>query len=195
MGCGDQWAGHDDSGAVSIRTASLPAGLLARTNELEMIGVTGPGQFPPVVMLKEARLLGKGTTPPPRRVSYDELLMGRLPPGLSLCPARRNGGGNRGRVCARVPPARQQVCLRYLSLVGIHRKVLHCGLRPRRSCSCVPITNGCRKRPKPCASTSRKRTRKRERSVVSRIRWWIFTTAKLQHRVQTNLLAALNKTE
>jgi len=70
---------HDGSNSVFIRT-SIPSvrNLFARTNELEISGETAPGQFSPIVLVKEATLLGQGKIPPPRPVAYEDLLMGGL---------------------------------------------------------------------------------------------------------------------
>ncbi len=43
---------------------------------VEVTGVTGPGDFAPVVDSPHIRVLGAGTLPPPHRVSYEDLISG-----------------------------------------------------------------------------------------------------------------------
>lgn len=69
---------HDESGSIFIRVSGDQANFLARTNLLEISGITGSGEFAPIVMANHVRLLGHGEIPEPRRVTYDDLLMGRL---------------------------------------------------------------------------------------------------------------------
>ncbi len=69
---------RDLSGAVYIRTTGLAPGMLSRANEVEVSGVTSAGEFAPTVVAKEVRVLGQGTIPPPKRVTYEELHSGRL---------------------------------------------------------------------------------------------------------------------
>src|ERR1022692_4826154 len=69
---------HDESGSVFIRVSGDQANFLTRTNLLEISGVTGSGEFAPIVKANDVRLLGQGEIPTPRRVAYDDLLMGRL---------------------------------------------------------------------------------------------------------------------
>ena len=44
---------------------------------VEVEGVTGPGEYAPIVHPQAARLVGHTNLPPPRRVSYEELVTGR----------------------------------------------------------------------------------------------------------------------
>jgi signal transduction histidine kinase len=49
-----------------------------RGQQIEVTGITGPGDFAPVVLHPQARVLGPGTLPKPSGASFDELLTGRL---------------------------------------------------------------------------------------------------------------------
>jgi signal transduction histidine kinase len=49
-----------------------------RGDLLEVTGVSDPGQFAPIVKISQARKIGTSTNPPPRTVSYHELLTGAL---------------------------------------------------------------------------------------------------------------------
>jgi len=49
-----------------------------RKDLLEVEGVTDPGQFAPIVKVRNMRKVGTGPIPPPRRVSYQELITGSL---------------------------------------------------------------------------------------------------------------------
>jgi signal transduction histidine kinase len=73
---------NDGSGSVYVfcNPPLVPslAPLLMRTNLVEIEGVSDPGEYAPRVVLTKARVLGKGQIPPPRRVAFDEMLMGRL---------------------------------------------------------------------------------------------------------------------
>ena len=69
---------QDDSGSIFVRASASQAGLLARTNRVEVSGVTDSGEFAPIVVANEVRVLGKGEIPAPKRVAYGEFLMGRL---------------------------------------------------------------------------------------------------------------------
>ena len=51
---------------------------LARGQEVELTGVTDPGDFAPQVIHPVVRVLSEGKLPPPRRVSLDDLVTGRL---------------------------------------------------------------------------------------------------------------------
>jgi len=45
---------------------------------VEVTGISGPGEFAPIVKKPEIRVLGPGKLPQPRRVSYEELISGTL---------------------------------------------------------------------------------------------------------------------
>ncbi len=68
----------DATGGIFIRASSVQPMLLARSNVLDVTGVSGPGEFAPIVVAKVMRLLGTSAIPEPKRVNYEDLLMGRL---------------------------------------------------------------------------------------------------------------------
>jgi len=45
---------------------------------VEVTGVSGPGEFAPVVESPHVRIIGRGELPVPRKVSYEELISGTL---------------------------------------------------------------------------------------------------------------------
>ena len=49
-----------------------------RGDLLEVEGVSDPGQFAPIVLVSRARKLGTTTNPPPRQVTYHQLITGAL---------------------------------------------------------------------------------------------------------------------
>ena len=69
---------HDASGSVVVRADVSQAGLLARTNIMEVRGVTRRDGFAAIVVARELKVLGRGEIPIPRRVTYEELMTGRL---------------------------------------------------------------------------------------------------------------------
>ena len=69
---------NDGSGSVYVFGNPSLAQQLARTNLVEIEGFADPGEFAPRVVPSKVRVLGQGQIPPPRRVVYDELLMGQL---------------------------------------------------------------------------------------------------------------------
>src|SRR5579863_1384269 len=48
-----------------------------RGQQVELTGVTGPGDFAPVVVHPQIRVIGPGKLPKPIQLSFDELLTGR----------------------------------------------------------------------------------------------------------------------
>jgi signal transduction histidine kinase len=69
---------NDGSASIYIFGDSLLARRLARTNLVEIEGVTQPGEFARCVTASKVRVLGKGQIPPPKRVTYADMLMGQL---------------------------------------------------------------------------------------------------------------------
>jgi signal transduction histidine kinase len=69
---------QDDSGSIFVRGSASQAVFFARTNRVEIRGTTGSGEFAPIVVATEVRVLSKGEIPAPKRVAYGEFLMGRL---------------------------------------------------------------------------------------------------------------------
>ena len=60
---------------VEVKDSSKPVGL-AQGQDIELTGVTAPGDFAPEVVRPKFRILGTGVLPEPRRVSFDEMLSG-----------------------------------------------------------------------------------------------------------------------
>jgi signal transduction histidine kinase len=68
----------DEKGGVFIRVRGEQTKFLTRSNLLEVNGVAGLGEFAPIVVARDVRVLGKSEIPQPRRVNYEDLLMGQL---------------------------------------------------------------------------------------------------------------------
>lgn len=67
---------QDATAGISIeRPTNLP--LLQAGQQVEVRGVTGPGQFAPIVTADQVTVLGKGTLPPARIMGLDQLLGGK----------------------------------------------------------------------------------------------------------------------
>jgi signal transduction histidine kinase len=80
-------AGPSINRAVVIWDGTAPIYLLGQTNQfsqvgrgdlLQAAGVTDPGEFAPIVKVQTVEKLGVAPLPPPRRVTYEELLSGGL---------------------------------------------------------------------------------------------------------------------
>lgn len=69
---------NDGSASIYIIGDPSLAQHLARTNLVEIEGVSDPGEFAPRVVLSKVRVLGQGQIPPPNRVTYADMLMGQL---------------------------------------------------------------------------------------------------------------------
>jgi signal transduction histidine kinase len=76
-----------DSAAIDLFVQDATGGIyvacdkplaVERGQQIEVTGITGPGDFAPVVLHPQARVLGPGTLPKPSSASFDELLTGRL---------------------------------------------------------------------------------------------------------------------
>ncbi len=66
---------QDASAGIYIACDAPPS--IERGQQIEITGVTGPGDFVPVVLHPRIRALGPGTLPKPIQLSFDELLTGR----------------------------------------------------------------------------------------------------------------------
>jgi diguanylate cyclase (GGDEF)-like protein len=67
---------QDATAGISIeRTTDLPP--VQAGQQVELRGVTGPGQFAPIVTVDRVTVLGKGTLPPARVMGLDQLVGGR----------------------------------------------------------------------------------------------------------------------
>jgi signal transduction histidine kinase/ActR/RegA family two-component response regulator len=75
-----------DPGAIDLFVQDATGGIyvacdkplaVERGQQVEVTGITGPGDFAPVVLHPQARVLGPGTLPRPSSASFDELLTGR----------------------------------------------------------------------------------------------------------------------
>jgi signal transduction histidine kinase len=68
----------DGTAAIYVYGNESFARSLARTNLVEVEGVSDPGEFARRVAITKVRVLGQGQIPPPKHVSFDELLMGQM---------------------------------------------------------------------------------------------------------------------
>ena len=66
---------QDASGGIYVQCQK--ALNIERGQEIELTGNTGPGDFAPEVIKPQARVLGRGTLPSPRRVTIDDMASGR----------------------------------------------------------------------------------------------------------------------
>ena len=69
---------QDTTAGVYVLAPSYVFGSVHRGELLEVTGVTDPGEFAPIVKVKQFRRLGKATIPPPKKVTYADLLSGHL---------------------------------------------------------------------------------------------------------------------
>lgn len=70
---------RDATESVYVRLAQpLAADDVQRGDIVEVEGVTDPGGFSPLVALRRLTRIGRGSIPPPRPASFDDLLSGRL---------------------------------------------------------------------------------------------------------------------
>jgi PAS domain S-box-containing protein len=67
---------QDESSGIFVG-AGEPIPHFVSGDLVEVEGVTGPGEYAPIVHPQAARRVGHTNLPPPRRVSYDELVTGR----------------------------------------------------------------------------------------------------------------------
>jgi signal transduction histidine kinase len=67
---------QDATAGVYVLAPTSLFAAVHRGELLEVTGVTDPGEFAPIVKVKQFRRLGKGVIPPPQKVSYAELLSG-----------------------------------------------------------------------------------------------------------------------
>ncbi len=65
---------HDETGEVYVAAEGRID--LRQGQFVEVTGVTGPGEFAPVVLKPSIRVLGPGRLPLPRKVSYEDLISG-----------------------------------------------------------------------------------------------------------------------
>jgi hypothetical protein len=68
----------DETGGLYLLANGNQLANYNRGDLLEVTGVSDPGQFAPIVKISQARKIGTSTNPPPRTVSYHELLTGAL---------------------------------------------------------------------------------------------------------------------
>jgi signal transduction histidine kinase len=68
----------DETGGLYLLANSGLFSPFRRGDLLEVSGVSDPGQFAPIVKVSQARKIGTSTNPPPRSVSYHQLLTGAL---------------------------------------------------------------------------------------------------------------------
>jgi hypothetical protein len=68
----------DDSAGVYVLAATHLLAPYHQGDLLELSGVTDPGEFAPIVKVSRARKAGTAPLPPPRRVTYHQLLTGAL---------------------------------------------------------------------------------------------------------------------
>jgi signal transduction histidine kinase/ActR/RegA family two-component response regulator len=66
---------QDASGGIYVQSEKALS--IERGQEIELTGITGPGDFAPEVIKPQVRVLGRGTLPPPRRVTIDDMASGR----------------------------------------------------------------------------------------------------------------------
>ncbi len=68
----------DETGGLYLLANSGLFSPFRRGDLLEVSGVSDPGQFAPIVKVSQARKIGTSPNPPPRTVSYHQLLTGAL---------------------------------------------------------------------------------------------------------------------
>lgn len=68
----------DETGGLYLLANSGLFAPYRRGDLLEVSGVSDPGEFAPIVRVSQARKIGTSTNPPPRAVSYHQLLTGAL---------------------------------------------------------------------------------------------------------------------
>lgn len=68
----------DETGGLYLLANSGLFAPYRRGDLLEVSGVSDPGEFAPIVKVSQARKIGTSTNPPPRTVSYHQLLTGAL---------------------------------------------------------------------------------------------------------------------
>ncbi len=68
----------DETGGLYLRANTGLFAQFRRGDLLEVSGVSDPGEFAPIVRVSQARKIGTSTNPPPRAVSYHQLITGAL---------------------------------------------------------------------------------------------------------------------
>src|SRR5579872_5612969 len=66
---------QDASGGIYVRCEKALS--IERGQQIELTGITGPGDFAPEVIQPRVHVLGLGTLPTPRRVTIDDMVSGR----------------------------------------------------------------------------------------------------------------------
>jgi len=69
---------HDGKSCAYIRNDALPDLVWENGAQVEVVGVSDPGGFAPIIVASSVRTLGHGPLPAPIRAVYEELLWGGL---------------------------------------------------------------------------------------------------------------------